>query len=81
LIASLSIVSIFRVISVHSNCEFDSHADSSCAGSNFIQLEDPVRFADVYPYMSELPALQITLVTSSGTAWIDPQTGQPTFLF
>jgi hypothetical protein len=76
LIASLSIVSISRVSSVHSTCELDSHADTSCAGSNFIQLEDPVRFADVYPYTSELPALQRIPVTSAGKTWIDPQTGQ-----
>jgi hypothetical protein len=80
LIASLSIVFISCFSSVHSTCDLDSHADTSCAGSNFIQLEYPVHFADVYPYTSELPALQRIPVTSAGTARIDPQTGQPYLL-
>jgi hypothetical protein len=80
LIDSLSIVSISRVSSVHSTCELDSHADTSCAGSNFIQLEDPVRSADLFPYKSELLTLQIIPVKSAGTAWIDPNTGKPYLL-
>jgi hypothetical protein len=80
LIASLSIVSLSRVSSVHSTCELDSHADTSCAGSNFIQLEDPVCFAPFYPYSSEITALQKIPITSDGTAWVDPATGQPYLL-
>jgi hypothetical protein len=80
LIASLSIVSLSSAYSVHSTWELDSHADTSCSVSNFIQLEDPVRFATVYPYSSELPALQKIPITSAGTAWVDPATGQPYLL-
>jgi hypothetical protein len=65
---------------VHPTGELDSHADTSCAGSNFIQLEDPVMFATVFPYSSELPALQEIPITSAGTAWVDPATGQPYLL-
>jgi hypothetical protein len=34
----------------------------------------------VYPYSSELPALQKIPITSAGTAWIDPASGQPDLL-
>jgi hypothetical protein len=80
LLASFSVVSLSRVSSIHSTCDLDSHADTSCAGSNFIQLEDPVRFATVYPYSSELPALQKIPKTFAGIAWVNPATGQLYFL-
>jgi hypothetical protein len=46
----------------------------------FIQLEDPIHFANFYLYYSKLPAVQRISVTSAGTAWIDPNTGQPYLL-
>jgi hypothetical protein len=79
LIASLHRASISSV-SAETTCELDSHADTSVAGSNFILLEEPTRYVDVYGFAPELPPIKKMPIATAGTAWVDPVTGRSILL-
>ena len=34
----------------HFNCELDSHADTVCAGKEFVMFEKPNRYVEVSPF-------------------------------
>jgi hypothetical protein len=67
-------------VSAEMTCELDSHADTSVAGSNFILLEEPTHYVDVYGIAPELPPIKKVPIATAGTAWVDPATGQSNLL-
>lgn len=58
----------------------DSHADTSCAGSNMAVLELTGEKVTVYPFSENLPAVQEVPIATVLTVWESPTTGQPWML-
>ncbi|KAI2511639.1 hypothetical protein MHU86_2705 [Fragilaria crotonensis] len=58
----------------------DSHADTSCAGSNMAVLELTGEKVTVYPFSENLPAVQEVPIATVLTVWENPSTGQPWML-
>ena len=57
-------------------CELDSHADTCCAGANFVMLEEPYKHVNVYAYSGEYKPLTNIPVTVCATVWVSPVTGE-----
>ena len=55
----------------------DSHADTSCAGSNMAVLELTGEKVTVFPFSENLPAVQEVPIASVLTIWECPTTGEP----
>ena len=53
----------------------DSHADTSCAGSNTEVLELTGEKVNVYPFSDDLPAVEEVPIATVLTAWECPETG------
>ena len=51
------------------NCELDSHADTVCAGREFVMFEKPDRHVDVHPYSEEYKPLKDIPITTAATVW------------
>ena len=58
----------------------DSHADTSCAGSNMAVLELTGETVTVYPFSDNLPAVQEVPIATVLTVWESPETGEPWML-
>jgi hypothetical protein len=58
----------------------DSHADTSCAGSNMAVLELTGEKVTVYPFSENLPAVQEVPIATVMTMWESPTTGEPWML-
>ena len=58
----------------------DSHADTSCAGSNMAVLEMTGEMVTVYPFSENLPAVQEVPIATCLTMWESPETGEPWML-
>ena len=63
-----------------SRCELDSHADTTCFGSNFVPIGWTDISCDVSPYSDEYKAMTNVPVAHAATAYDDPVTGQTTIL-
>ena len=51
------------------NCELDSHADTVCAGKEFVMFEKPDRYVDVHPYSEEYQPIKDIPITTAATVW------------
>jgi len=58
-----------------SNLEMDSHADTSCFGSNFTPISFTGQTCDVTPYTDSYEAMKDVPIASAATAWDNPETG------
>jgi hypothetical protein len=58
----------------------DSHADTSCAGSNMDVLELTDEKVNVFPFFNNLPSVQEVPIATVLTVWESPQTGEPWML-
>lgn len=58
----------------------DSHADTSCAGSNMAVLELTGEKVNVYPFSEKLPSVQEVPIATVLTIWESPKTGEPWML-
>ena len=58
----------------------DSHADTSCAGSNMAVLELTGEKVTVYPFSENLPAVQEVPIATVLTIWESSVTGEPWML-
>ena len=58
----------------------DSHADTSCAGSNMAVLKLTGEMVTVYPFSENLPAVQEVPIATVLTMWESPTTGEPWIL-
>ena len=58
----------------------DSHADTSCAGSNMAVLELTGEKVNVFPFSDNLPSVQEVPIATVLTIWESPQTGEPWML-
>jgi hypothetical protein len=58
----------------------DSHADTSCAGSNMAVLELTGEKVNVFPFSDNLPSVQEVPIATVLTMWESPQTGEPWML-
>ena len=65
---------------VFTKTALDSHADTSCAGSNMAVLELTGEKVTVYPFSENLPAVQEVPIATVLTVWECPTTGQPWML-
>lgn len=54
----------------------DSHADTSCAGSNATAIELTGETVSVYPFSDDLPAMEKVTIASTLTIWESPTTGE-----
>ena len=54
----------------------DSHADTSCAGSNAVALELTGEKVNVYPFSDDLPAVKEIPIATALTIWESPKTGE-----
>ena len=54
----------------------DSHADTSCAGSNATPLELTGETVNVYPFSDDLPAIEKVPIASTLTIWESTLTGE-----
>ena len=54
----------------------DSHADTSCAGSNTEVLELTEEKVNVYPFSDDLPAVEEVPIATVLTVWESPETGE-----
>ena len=61
-------------------CELDSHADTTCFGSNFTLVYSTDQRCDVAPYSSEYKAMEDIPIVGAATAYDDQTTGQTTIL-
>lgn len=61
-------------------CELDSHADTTCFGSNFIPIGWTDITCTVSPYSDEYEAKTDVPIAHAATAYDDPVTGQTTIL-
>ena len=58
------------------NSELDSHADTVCAGKNFIVVEYTNQACDVHGFSKDIGSLQNIPIAKVATAWIDPANGE-----
>jgi hypothetical protein len=56
-------------------CEFDSHADTSVVGKNFVVISYTGRLCDVSPYSDTYDAVVGVPIVSAATLYTDVQTG------
>lgn len=61
-------------------CELDSHADTTCFGSNFVPIGWTDITCTVSPYMDEYEAKTNIPVAHAVTAYDNPETGETTLL-
>ena len=54
----------------------DSHADTSCAGSNAAALELTGETVNVYPFSEDLPAVKAVPIATALTIWESPINGE-----
>jgi len=54
----------------------DSHADTSCAGSNAVAIELTGETVSVYPFSDDLPAMEKVPIASTLTIWESSTTGE-----
>ena len=55
------------------NCELDSHADTVCAGREFVMFDKPERYVNVYPFAEEYKPLEDIPITTAATVWTSEQ--------
>ena len=58
----------------------DSHADTTCFGSNFTPIYFTGEHCEVSPFSDEYSKMTDIPVASAATAWDDPETGKTTIL-
>ena len=61
-------------------CELDSHADTTCFGSNFVPIGWTDMTCTVSPYTEEYEAKTDVPIAHAATAYDDPVTGETTLL-
>lgn len=54
----------------------DSHADTSCAGSNATAIELTGEKVNVYPFSDDLPSVREVPIATALTIWESPSTGE-----
>ena len=60
----------------YGNCELDSHADTTVAGSNCVILSYTGKECDVVPYREDYESVKGVPIVHAATAWQSPHTGQ-----
>jgi hypothetical protein len=65
-----------RQHSLFERTALDSHADTSCAGSNAVALELTGEKVNVYPFSEDLPAVTEVPIATALTIWESPKTGE-----
>ena len=65
-----------RQHSLFERTALDSHADTSCAGSNAVALELTGEKVNVYPFSDDLPAVKEVPIATALTIWESPLTGE-----
>lgn len=58
------------------NSELDSHADTVCAGKNFIVVEYTNQACNVHGFSEDIGSLQNIPIEKVATTWIDPANGE-----
>ena len=65
-----------RQHSLFERTALDSHADTSCAGSNAVALKLTGEKVNVYPFSDDLPAVKEVPIATALTIWESPLTGE-----
>ena len=63
------------------NCELDSHADTVCAGREFVMFDKPERYVNVYPFAEEYKPLEDIPIATAATVWTSEQGTRYLLLF
>ena len=66
----------FKNEGFEANSELDSHADTVCAGKNFIVIEYTNQACDVHGFSKDIGSFKSIPVAKVATAWIDPNNGE-----
>ena len=65
-----------RQHSLFERTALDSHADTSCAGSNAVAIELTSEKVNVYPFSGDLPAMKEVAIATALTIWESATTGE-----